>query len=137
MTITPYLKEAFSEGLSDAIRFYMVNRLIEKHAQVFRNDCCQGEWSSKPRDQWPNLLDRTEQYNVALNFPVIAKLTTLLDNVLVLSTWECKRDDYDPVRGPNSMVTPCIAIEAGRLTEANRRLGRQCGAAIYIPFYVR
>ncbi|QXO09548.1 hypothetical protein pEaSNUABM11_00124 [Erwinia phage pEa_SNUABM_11] len=137
MTITTYVKEAFSVGLSEAIEFYMINRIVEKHAQVFRNDCRQGAWMNLPREMWPDLLSRTDQFNVRPNYEAIYKLQLIFGKDVLITTWECSESAYEVKNNPNSMVTPCIVLEAGYLTEANRRFGRQCGTSIYIPFYVR
>lgn len=137
MTGTEFVKEAFAEGLRDALRAYAINRLVVKHAQPFRNDCAQGEWSNKAREWWPDLTHRGGDLNAPVNMTAFTKIQDLIDEKVIITTWELKPQDYYPLEEPCGRITPCIVIEAGYLTEANRRLGRQCGTAIYIPLYIR
>jgi len=137
MTGTEFVKEVFADGLSDALRSYAINRLIVKHAQPFRNDCSQGMWSNLPHDQRPSLTHRGGAFHARMDMDTVYKLQKLLDEKIIITTWELKPQDYSPLEEPCGQVTPCIVIDAGRLTESTRRLGRVCGTAIYIPFYRR
>lgn len=135
--IATFVKEAFSEGLSEAMQNYAINRLVVKYAQPFRNDCAQGAWSELSRGEWPHLTHRGGEFHARFNNVAYEKFESVIGRGIPIVSWECVGNECDVLKEPNGRTTPCIAINAGYLTEANLRLGRQVKHYIYIPLYTR